>query len=476
MLYSYRLPTIQWRSPRPPRRPILQQVVAFITRASPPAPASLHAAVREFGLPAIPGVSPEDELIGLLRCAAAVEHGLMAQYLYAAYSARDGGVRAKLLEVAVQEMGHLFTVENVLVGCGAEVSLWRYDWIDQFPFAPFPFHLEPISRETLAKYAVSEMPAEASVDDEEADIIEEMRRFAKGSAGDAPLMVGLLYLKIYWLLRPDDGPPAVPSSELWPNYPHAAVLAEVGPDRHVSTFPTIDPAAQGQREHWSRYQGKLFLAREVPDRTAALAGIADISAQGEGVGSTPEGHFDAFAALFRASKAGGVMSHPVPVDPWHEGSARQGRPDSKISAASTAALARAADGMYELCLLAVALYFTLPRDTFAEARGRLGIATQNLMMGGLRDAADQLVTMGALDENNANGSGALCLGRPPVEPPAAYAALRERALEVAAGVQAICDGLTSDPDVLLAVAAEGIRDSAVIPFRGLLEGLPAQLP
>src|SRR5580765_8261229 len=84
-----------------------------------------------------PGLTWHDHLVMLLHVAAEIEHGLMVQYLYAAYSL--GGPDAatperqalikrwqtSLLKVAKEEMGHLLTVQNILRLVGAPVHFGR---------------------------------------------------------------------------------------------------------------------------------------------------------------------------------------------------------------------------------------------------------------------------------------------------------------------------------------------------------------
>jgi hypothetical protein len=110
-----------------------------------------------------------DHLVMLLTSGAEVEHALMVQYLYAAYSL-DGnqrskkrretveGWRASILSVAREEMGHLLTVQNVLVLLGAPVNFGREMMPWDHEFYPFPFSLEPLSQETLECFIYAEMP------------------------------------------------------------------------------------------------------------------------------------------------------------------------------------------------------------------------------------------------------------------------------------------------------------------------------
>ena len=93
----------------------------------------------------------------------------MVQYLYAAYSINGEqrskknremveGWRASILSVAREEMGHLLTVQNVLVLLGAPVNFDRAMLPWDHEFYPFPFSLEPLSVETLQCFIYAEMP------------------------------------------------------------------------------------------------------------------------------------------------------------------------------------------------------------------------------------------------------------------------------------------------------------------------------
>ena len=117
--------------------------------------------VRDFADPYI-------ELIRLLREAAEVEHSLMIQYLYAAFSVKPayaaiagyGAPNANdLLGVAIQEMQHLGQVNRLLVKLGATPNLLRQSFPYEPAIYPFAFNLEPLGLRSLAKYVYSEAPA-----------------------------------------------------------------------------------------------------------------------------------------------------------------------------------------------------------------------------------------------------------------------------------------------------------------------------
>ena len=114
-------------------------------------------------------MSWRDYLIMLLHVGSELEHGLMVQYLYAAYSlggdnlppadqALIRGWQDLILTVAREEMGHLLTVQNLLCLVGGPVSFNREEFPWDSPFYPFPFKFEPLSKQSLAAYIFAEMP------------------------------------------------------------------------------------------------------------------------------------------------------------------------------------------------------------------------------------------------------------------------------------------------------------------------------
>ena len=113
---------------------------------------------------------PYMELIRLLRETSEIEHALMIQYLYAAFSVKPefesiigyGNPNANtLLGVAIQEMQHLAKVNKFLVALGAGPNLARQDFPYEPDLYPFEMNLEPLSRGSLAKYTYTEAAADA---------------------------------------------------------------------------------------------------------------------------------------------------------------------------------------------------------------------------------------------------------------------------------------------------------------------------
>jgi hypothetical protein len=120
--------------------------------------------VRDFSDPYL-------ELVRLLREAAEIEHSLMIQYLYCAFSLKPvyqpvagfGSPNTDdLLGVSIQEMQHLGKVNQLLVALGASPTLIREDFPYEPDIYPFRFNLEPGSRASLAKYVWTESPPGAT--------------------------------------------------------------------------------------------------------------------------------------------------------------------------------------------------------------------------------------------------------------------------------------------------------------------------
>ncbi|KQM98010.1 ferritin-like domain-containing protein [Sphingomonas sp. Leaf25] len=155
--------------------------------------------------------NPLIELIRLLRDAAEIEHSLLVQYLYAAFSVkcpeylslagwashRYGGRPLHILGVAIEEMTHLDVVNGLLVELGAGPHLGR----QQFPYEqdiyPFAFALEALSLETVAKYVYVEAPADSISPEQQDSADQKFVDQLYGILGTArPNQVGSLYRKI----------------------------------------------------------------------------------------------------------------------------------------------------------------------------------------------------------------------------------------------------------------------------------------
>jgi hypothetical protein len=377
-------------------------------------PMTMAEALETIGVPSIAG-SPEHELAELLKFAAEIEHGLMAQYLYALYSAQQGSVKGALMLVAIEEMGHLITVQNLLAAAGEPPWLGRYDW-SQSPFAPFAFRLEPASRLSIAKYAVCEMPEIDSPDITAAQhvLLPDILKDARTSAdGVDPIRIGLLYAKIYWLLRRDDLPLANPDDEPWSNFPVSDFAASPTlKGRHVKDASFAGPAEkQAEIDPWQSDQNSVIV-HAVSSRDDALAAVSDVAEQGEGFGSTPDGHFDHFVTLYEQIKDQSGIAYAVPTDPWYGTVDPPGRdPLNKITSPDGEKFARLADQVYALILLSTALFPLLPASADPAHRKGVGQAALALMQGGMRQIGLILPTI-ERDGAAAGLVAAMCFGQP----------------------------------------------------------------
>jgi hypothetical protein len=125
-----------------------------------------------------------EHLIHLLTEAAEVEHNILCSYLYATFSMRTGieeglteseaaavgGWRRVVRRVAVEEMGHLAIVNNLLVAIGGSPHFDR----PNLPLAPgyhpscFVVRLTPFDRATLDHFIYLERPEEEPLEDPQA--------------------------------------------------------------------------------------------------------------------------------------------------------------------------------------------------------------------------------------------------------------------------------------------------------------------
>ena len=239
-------------------------------------------------------IDTHEELLIALSEAAELEHSLICQYLYCAYSlkidpaadgisaadaATFGKWREQILTVARQEMGHLGTVWNLnaLIGGAAHVSRANFPQPSGRYYPPkIDFALTPFGEEALNRFIEFERPEEAQL----------------ALAPPDPLIykrVGDLYRQIRNAVA------TLPEDEL-----------------------LVDTGAVQDQTSWSN---NVTLKTAVT-RDEALAAIDFIIMQGEGSpGSTAGSHFDRFSTLLAeltAHRTGGgveparrVVSNPI---------------------------------------------------------------------------------------------------------------------------------------------------------------------
>jgi Ferritin-like len=320
--------------------------------------------------PSIPGAAtPREEFIGLLQAAAEIEHALMVQYLYAWFTSGPKNARIDVFqEIAVQEMGHLFSVQNLLRALGEPVHLFLPSPTSssaQNTF-PFPMHLGTASRATLAQYVTAESPLAGTLTGD----VQKQARVAAHEAQIDVRHVGLLFLKLYWLAQPSSasaGPWQPPLSPRW--------AAELG-DRHVVFAPPDIGAQRSWNSEWDVSMDasdflqqstpkQLFVARiannpGVPTWEQVCRVFYSIGAQGEGYVDDPnvKSHFESFLELYNNWDGEARSVIPTAPNPWIGlESSDPARESSRLSDPDAVILATAFNLRYERILLLIALTF-----------------------------------------------------------------------------------------------------------------------
>jgi hypothetical protein len=230
-------------------------------------------------------LSSYEYLLVLLQMGASIEHALMVQYLYAAYSLRDDvkearGWRETLLLIAREEMGHLLTVQNILALLGGPINIDREDYPWDTPFQAFPFQLERLTRGSLACYCYAEMPAGLEkVDSTLAQIWEDAKKHVNVKQ-EQPIEVnhvGKLYHHIIEILG---NPKEIPD--------HCFVDAAFGQmswddwGRSYRGDPPSETTSSLAAAQSGMERANMFI-RKVTTREQAILALAELSEQGEGL-------------------------------------------------------------------------------------------------------------------------------------------------------------------------------------------------
>lgn len=354
--------------------------------------------------------TPLEKAQFLLDTAAEVEHALMVQYLYAAYSLRDNGDAGlssdqkqsvgrwsrTLVRVAIEEMAHLMTVQNHLLFIKQRPNFEREDFPPPPGLYPFPLHLQPLTQRSLAKYVVAESPPNTAGI---GDIVAQ----AKDKVGMMVNHVGILYA-ILGVVFTRQGELQHNEDQFGGWYKTVNDVAQA----LFATFPQQPPAEwhlpdeafdpqSFDRQAGSEWNKQNARVDRVQTRAECLEALRKISLQGEGV-SLPDGvdsHFEQFLKMYRGDgttlpfppEGDWLPTRPVPIDPVVDTNSSE---DNAISEPMAALWAELSDVRYALILGLLQQYvYTSDQD------GRKPIHQWCVYsgMGGLRDLSAKLVTL-----------------------------------------------------------------------------------
>jgi len=215
--------------------------------------------LREFAEPYI-------ELIRLLRQASEIEHALMVQYLYAAFSVKPAysgivglGIpnSTDLLGVAAMEMQHLRDVNHLMTALGAAPNLIRQGFPFEPEVYPFEFNLEPLTRVSVAKYLYCEAaagtldPAKAASEPERRFLADLERELGPGVR---PNHVGSLYDALIHTLGEYIASAPKSGARLMPWLDKLETIKAEGEDGHFKFFKSVfactHPGFGGRADAW----------------------------------------------------------------------------------------------------------------------------------------------------------------------------------------------------------------------------------
>jgi len=304
--------------------------------------------------------SGREQLVHALYEAAELEHNLMCTYLYAAFSLRRGtdeGLqpaeseavdrwRSLMLQVAVEEMGHLAAVWNITSALGGAPRVGRMNFPLDAGYLPagIVVKLAPFNAATLQHFIYLERP-QGSAEAEGAGFAPE-RQFTRGNpaAHLTPMSmdydtVGLFYQTLKQGL--------------------VALVQKQGESRTFSGDPALQLAGgdYGFPE-----------AKPVKCLQTALAAFDSIVAQGEGSPADAEhSHFRKFLAIrgefqaLRAANAGFQPAYPAATNPVLR---RPPRPEGRVWLENPQAVATVdlANASYGLTLRLLAYAYAVPGE------------------------------------------------------------------------------------------------------------------
>ena len=332
-------------------------------------------------------IEHREALIYMLCQAAELEHGIMCQYLYAAFSlkqSQDEGLtaeeetavrrwRKQISHVATQEMLHLSLVQNLLSAIGAAPHLSRPNFPQPARHYPAGVHLAlmPFGDQALRHFMFLERPE--GMDIEDADGMAAFGRAVPAMQHGEIVPRGQDFATVGHLYRSIEA--------------GIAHLAEKYGERSLFVGP---PRAQATQQ----YFGWPELVA-VTDVASAQRAIDEILEQGEGPrGHWQDAHFGQFVAILdeyvQLREANPAFNPVRPVVPVN---VRPAERDTDIPLVSDPVARRVMDLFnvsYEILLLMLQRFFAHTEETDPQLKA-LADATIALMFGAIKPLGD-LVT------------------------------------------------------------------------------------
>jgi len=325
----------------------------------------VSSSIRDIPAEAEPPIVVEhrEQLIYLLREAAELEHTIMCEYLFAAFTMKqrlDEGLTAAQLEavdrwrkailtVAKQEMLHLTLVQNLLTSIGAAPHLSRPNLptaAKHFP-AGVQIALVPFGERALRHFLFLERPEGVALEDPEAQVAVDRARPLMADDDIVPAPQG--FATVGHLYR------AIDVGFAWLTGTLGAEKLFIGP-APAQTSPDV--------MHWDGLVA-------VTDLDSAHAAIDVVVEQGEGAtGDWREAHFGKFLEIYDeylALRAADPSFEPArPVLPGHVRSHRYGDPVPIIEESRTRRAADLFNVVNEVVLLALTRFFAHTDETPAQ--------------------------------------------------------------------------------------------------------------
>ncbi|RKR43225.1 ferritin-like domain-containing protein [Paraburkholderia sp. BL17N1] len=353
--------------------------------------------------------TPKDDALGLLKLASEVEHAVLVQYLYGASSISSGNAASvqaknKLTRIAVQEMLHLLSTQNLLIALGgpSALHLERDVLRARSDLNPMSFDLEPISRLTLAKYIITEMPAKIP-DVTLNDRVAKLKDMVSQNGNVQAHRVGAIYAPLMWLFQSDDDP-------IGPL--HLSTDLGFRPGWHLKPEDFIDPAIivkhAATRDEW-RATGATYVLDAIQSMDAGRQLLTKLSSQGEGWDGNQDSHFYEFIELLDLFDAGNLTFNELPNNPAGRVKPPFDSPTvAPITDSYTILWSDLFDIRYTMIVLDIAYSLSLPRDN--PQRGKvIELCFDDGMVPVLGLLADKLTSL-PLNDDRSKGFAAPTYG------------------------------------------------------------------